>query len=58
MSKLMKYPLDDEACMKIVSIDDCVVQETFSLYDSDDEEWNTIDTKDKDKDTFTKPDQK
>ena len=32
MSKLMKYPLDDEACIKIVLLDDCVVHETFSLY--------------------------
>ena len=56
MSKLMKYPLDDEACMKIVSLDECIVQENFLLYDSDDEEWNAIDTKDEDKNTFTKPD--
>ena len=45
MSKLMKYPLDDEACMKIMSLDDCIVQKNFSLYDSDDEEWNAIDTR-------------
>ena len=38
MFKLIKYPLDDEACMKIVSLDDCIVQENFSLYNSNDEE--------------------
>ena len=41
---------------KIVLLDYCIVQENFSLYDSDDEEWNAIDTKDDDEDTFTKPD--
>ena len=30
MSKLMKYPLDDESCMKICVIDDCV-QEVNSV---------------------------
>ena len=56
MSKLMKYPLDDETCMKIVSLDKYIIQENFSLYDSDDIEWNDIDTNKEDKNTFTKLD--
>ena len=31
MSKLMKYPSDDESCMKIVTIDECIQEVSFDF---------------------------
>ena len=38
MSKLMKYPLDDESCMKIIAIDECVQKFNFASNVSGEEE--------------------
>ena len=38
MSKLMKYPLEDETCIKIVAINECVKEVNFSLGESNDDE--------------------
>ena len=57
MSKLMKYPLEDETCMKIVTIDECVKEVNFSLGESNDDKQKDmeLESEKEEEQTFIKP---
>ena len=57
MSKLMKYPVEDETCMKIYAIDNCV-QEVNSILDVSGEDEipsDELESKKEHEHEFTKP---
>ena len=56
MSKLMNYPSEDETCMKIVAIDECVKEMNFSLNESEDDEQKDVklESEKEEEHTFTK----
>ena len=53
----MKYPLEDETCMKIVVIDECVKDVNFSLDGSEDDEQEDVklESEKEEEHIFTKP---
>ena len=54
MLKLIKYPLEDETCMKIAIIDECVKDMNFSLDGSEDDEKEDVKLEsEKEKSTFS-----
>ena len=57
MSKLMKYPLEDETCMKIAVIDECVKDVNFPLDGSEDDEQEDVklESEKEEEHIFTKP---
>ena len=57
MSKLMNYPSEDETCMKIIAIDECVKEVNFSLGESNDDEQKDmeLESEKEEEQTFIKP---